>query len=200
MNINEKYNIKSKDIKSLSEKIKNTSIETKQKIEDLIEILKLIFNNNEKINELNYTEIHNKVCNIVREKSGEKLYKKLEEMMNQLLTDKIKNITNIMNLEHYLKTVLDLFDEIGNKAKLIKKLLFYYETNFISKSEKNENFILFTIRIFKRVLKHQKYFNNLKDYILEQVSCERSKINKFLVLSMFLITLAQEMNYNLIKP
>lgn len=175
MNINQFLKIKSKDINTLNTKSNQQSKETLLKIEDLIDKLKLILNNNNKVLELGYDSIHKKVCYIVREKSGEKLYKKLEETLLSFITSKIRNFKTILNKEDYFRLLIEFFNDLYSKAKLIKKLLFYYETNFIAKTSNKENFILFTMRIFKKVLCNEFFFDRFIEYIEEQLEYERNK-------------------------
>lgn len=180
MNINELCNIKKKDINMLKE-VSNSNNEIIQKVERLIDQIKIIILNDDKIREITFSKIHNDVCTIIRGKKGDFLYKKLEEVLYENLSKIITQIDIFNDKAKYLSSFIEIIQNLYFKAELIKKLLFYYETNYIAKDISKKEFISFTKMVVNRTVCKLGIFDMIKEYIISFIKEYRIEYFNYLV-------------------
>lgn len=166
--------IKKKDINLINEE-KNVKIkEINEKIHLLFENFNIILNFDNKVSEIAYDQTHKLIYLIVREKQGTLLKCKLENLLFEYLKEKKeKNSKN--NEFEYCSNLENIYNDFMTKSYLFKKLLFYYENNFILKNNYTE-FIQFSKSIFQKVFfDSESNIYNLK-LINEQIIIELNSI------------------------
>ena len=191
-------NLKPKDINRLSEVKVSKSKEINITIEYILDKFNMIFENDERISEVAYDNLHKKVCYIIREKYGEKLKRKLEKFLIIIVNNKIKylnfnkldtrsnvNLVNfnknnnyysnldIINYSNTFNNFISFYEEYIEKCKLLKKLLFYYELNYINKHNYLE-FIQFSKQSFKKSVIFFDIIEFIQDFLTQILTKERN--------------------------
>lgn len=159
-------NLKGKDIRQLDTGKHKQSKEIIEQIDFLYEKFTMILNNDDRISEVGYDNIHKKICFVVREKHGEKLQSKLDNCISTYLKSKLIDINQGLT---EFKEISSIYKIFLDKVKLIKKLLFYYESNYIQKNSLSE-FISFSKKCFEREILNNDILIKFNVFLKEQIT------------------------------